>query len=116
MTAGEPRESPLEPSVIRLVPISADQIRVLESLQRAFFGLASDVNRDLGIDGDDSIAGGLYRLWSTLDVIATFWKEQAEDAAAIERWRTALTRLANDAPVGEVRAIARAALNGNDAG
>jgi hypothetical protein len=32
---------------VRLVPISADQIRVLESLQRAFFGLAADVNRDL---------------------------------------------------------------------
>jgi hypothetical protein len=37
---------------VRLVPISADQIRVLESLQRASFRLAADVNRDLGIDGD----------------------------------------------------------------
>jgi hypothetical protein len=116
MTFGEPREPLLEPSFIRLVPISADQIRVLESLQKAFLGLASDFNRDTGIDGDDSIAGGLYRLWSTLDVIATLWKEQGEDAAAIERWRTALTRLARDAPVGEVRAIARDALNSNDAG
>jgi hypothetical protein len=111
MTIGEQRESPLEPSGIRLVPVSADQIRVLESLRRALYGLASDFNRDLGIEGDDSIAGGLYRLWSTLDVITTLWKEHGEDAAAIERWRTALTKLANDAPVGEVRAIARDALN-----
>lgn len=50
-------------SEIRLVPISADQLRVLESLERAFFGLAADVNRDLGIEGDQSIAGGLFRLW-----------------------------------------------------
>jgi hypothetical protein len=100
-------------SEIRLVPISADQVRVLESLQRAFFGLASDVNRDLGIDGDKSIAGGLFRLWSTLDVIATLWREQAEDAAAPECWREALSAIAVDAPLDDVRAIARRALDSN---
>jgi hypothetical protein len=98
-------------SEVRLVPISADQVRVLESLQRAFFGLASDVNRDLGIDGDNSIAGGLFRLWSTLDVIATLWKEQAEDAAAPERWREALVTIAADAPPDDLRTIARRALD-----
>jgi hypothetical protein len=51
-------------------------------------------------------------LWSTLDVIATFWKEEAEDAATVEGWRIALTALANDAPFDEVRTIARQALGG----
>jgi hypothetical protein len=97
---------------IRLVPISADQVRVLESLQRAFFALASDFNSELGIDGDESIAGGLYRIWSTLEVIATMWKEQApEDATAAELWRQALVSIATDAPIYDVRAIARRALN-----
>src|SRR5918996_1009017 len=96
--------------IVRLVPISADQMRVLESLQRAFFGLAADVNRDLGVQDDDSIAGGLYRVWSTLGVIATLWKEQAEDAAAPERWRRALAAIANDAPIDDARSIARTAL------
>jgi hypothetical protein len=95
---------------VRLVPISADQMRVLESLQRAFFGLAADVNRDLGVQDDDSIAGGLYRIWSTLDVIATLWKEEAEDAAAPERWRQALAAIADDVPIDEARLIARIAL------
>ena len=95
---------------VRLVPISADQLRVLESLQRAFFGLASDFNRDLRMEGDDSIAGGLYRIWSTLDVIAALWREEAEDAGAPERWRRALISIAADAPVEDVRAIARRAL------
>jgi hypothetical protein len=97
---------------IRLVPISADQLRVLESLQRAFFGLASDVNRDLGIEGDDSITGGLFRIWSTLDVIATLWKEDSENVETLERWRRALAAIANDAPItiDETRAIAREAL------
>ena len=99
-----------EELVVRLVPISADQVRVLESLQRAFFGLASDFHRDIG--GDESIAGGLFRLWSTLDVIATFWKEEAEDAATVERWRRALTVLASEGSTDEVRAIARRALGG----
>jgi hypothetical protein len=95
---------------VRLVPISADQMRVLESLQRAFFGLAADVNRDLGVQDDDSIAGGLYRIWSTLDMIAALWKEEAEDAAAPERWRQALAAIANDVPIEEARLIARMAL------
>jgi hypothetical protein len=97
---------------IRLVPISVDQVRVLESLQRAFFALASDFNKELGIDGDASIAGGLYRIWSTLDVIATLWREQAvRDATEPERWRQALVSIATDAPIYEVRTIARRALN-----
>jgi hypothetical protein len=99
-----------EPLDVRLVPISADQVRVLESLQRAFSGLASDFSRDLRID-DDSIAGGLFRLWSTLDVIATEWKDQADDVTRLERWRQALVSIATDAPIYEVRAIARRALN-----
>jgi hypothetical protein len=100
-----------KPLDVRLVPISADQVRVLESLRRAFSGLASDFNRDLGIDDDNSIAGGLYRLWSTLDVIATEWREQAEDVTRPERWRQALVSIATDAPIYEVRTIARRALN-----
>jgi hypothetical protein len=99
-------------SEIRLVPISADQLRVLESLRRAFFGLASEVNRDLGIEGDNSIAGGLFRIWSTLDVIATLWKEDSADVETLERWRRALVAIANDAPIAidETRAIACEAL------
>lgn len=101
-----------EPLDVRLIPISADQVRVLESLRRAFSGLAADFNSDLGTHGDESIAGGLYRLWSTLDVIATLWKEQAaKDATAAELWRQALVSIATDAPIYEVRTIARRALN-----
>jgi hypothetical protein len=97
---------------IRLVPISADQVRVLESLLRAFSGLASDFNSDLGTDGDASIAGGLYRLWSTLEVITTLWREQAaKDATAAELWRQALVAIATDAPIYDLRTIARRALN-----
>jgi hypothetical protein len=100
-----------EPLDVRLVPISADQVRVLESLRRAFAGLASDFNNDIDNDGE-SIAGGLYRFWSTLDVIATLWKEQAaKDATAAELWRQALVSIATDAPIYEVRTIARRALN-----
>jgi hypothetical protein len=95
---------------VRLVPISADQMRVLESLQRAFFGLAADVNRDLGVQDDDSIAGGLYRVWSTLGVIATLWNEEAEDVETLERYRRALAAIANGAPMDDVRSIARSAL------
>jgi hypothetical protein len=49
---------------VRLVPISAVQIRVLESLQRVFFGLAADVNRELGIDGDDDSIARPMGEWS----------------------------------------------------
>jgi hypothetical protein len=100
-----------EPLEVRLVPISADQVRVLESLQRAFSGLASDFNSDLA-GSDESIAGGLYRLWSTLEVIATLWRKKAgEDGTSSERWRQALVSIATDAPIYEVRTIARRALN-----
>ena len=97
-------------SEIRLVPVSADQVRVLESLQRAFFGLAADFNRDLGIEDGEAIAGGLFRLWSTLDVIATLWKEQAQDAAAADRWRRGLQAIASAASIDEAHTIARRAL------
>lgn len=101
-----------QPVDVRLVPISADQVRVLDSLRRAFSGLAADFNSDLDIHDDESIAGGLFRLWSTLDVISTLWKEQAgKDATAAELWRQALVSIATDAPIYEVRLIARRALN-----
>jgi hypothetical protein len=97
---------------VRLVPISAEQVRVLESVSRAFSGLASDFNRELGINRDESIAGGLHRIWSTLDVVATLWREQAvKDATEPERWRQALVSIATDAAIYDVRAIARRALD-----
>jgi hypothetical protein len=100
-----------EPLDVRLVPVSAEQVRVLESISRAFSGLASDFNNTVGTD-DESIAGGLYRIWSTLDVIATLWREQAvKDATEPERWRQALVSIATDAAIYDVRAIARRALD-----
>jgi hypothetical protein len=95
---------------VRLVPISVRQIRTLESLRRAFFGLASDFEREHAGQGDHSIAGGLYLLWSTLDVITTLWKETAADVATVERWRACLEEIAVTADEDDVRAIARAAL------
>jgi hypothetical protein len=58
---------------VRLVPISAEQMKVLESLERALRGLADDFYRDIGAADDESIAGGLYRLWSTLEAIRAMW-------------------------------------------
>jgi hypothetical protein len=87
--------------VIRAVPISSHQVRALESLERAFFALAADFQRDYGVDGDGEIAGGLFRIWSTLGTINACWKEEAEDLAVIEGWRYALEQIrdgAEDAP------------------
>lgn len=96
---------------VRLVPISSAQVRTLESLERAFLGLASDFGREYGGQRDDAVAGGLYLLWSTLDVIASLWKETAEDAATVEGWRAALEQISRHAGSDdEVQAIARKAL------
>jgi hypothetical protein len=97
--------------IVRLVPVSADQARVLESLDRAFFSLLSDFQRDMGALGGDEIAGGLFRISSTLDGIARSWKESAEDVADVERRRAALERI-RDGGLDDVeaRALARDAL------
>jgi hypothetical protein len=96
---------------VRLVPVSASQIQVLESLARAFSGLTADFWRDYGVDHDDRIAGGLYRLWSTLDMIVEMWREDSEDAATVESWRRALERIAGDRLASEqVRRLAARAL------
>lgn len=58
---------------VRLVPISAEQISAIESLERALRGLADDFQRDIGTGEIESMAGGLYRLWSTLEAIRTMW-------------------------------------------
>jgi hypothetical protein len=80
---------------VRLVPISASQIQVLESLARAFSGLTTDFWRDYGVDHDDRIAGGLYRLCSTLEMIVAQWRDDSEDAATVESWRRALEQIAH---------------------
>jgi hypothetical protein len=96
---------------MRVVPISADQVRALESLERALFGLAADFQRDFGtMDGDGEIAGGLYRLWSTLGVITICWKEQADDLATVEGWRAALEVIRDGTADRDARAIAAEAL------
>ena len=97
-----------EHPVIRAVPISAHQVRALESLERAFFALAADFQRDYGLDGDGEIAGGLFRIWSTLGTINACWKEEAEDLAVVEGWRYALEQIRDGAP--DAQGIAAAAL------
>jgi hypothetical protein len=79
---------------VRLVPISASQIQALESLARAFSGLTTDFWHDYGVDHDDRIAGGLYRLCSTLEMITAQWREDSENAATVELWRRALEQIA----------------------
>jgi hypothetical protein len=96
---------------VRLVPISVSQIRALESLQRAFSGLASDFEREYGRGRDEHIAGGLFLLWSTLDIITTLWKEAGDDVATVERWRAALEEISAARRVEDARAIAREALD-----
>jgi hypothetical protein len=95
---------------VRLVPISASQIEVLESLARAFSGLMSDFWHDYGVDHDDRIAGGLYRLCSTLEMIIAEWREDSEDAATVELWRQALEQIARAGMTSDQarRAAARA--------
>jgi hypothetical protein len=100
-----------EPMVVRLVPISAAEIRALESVERAFFSLASDFHREFGPAEESELAGGLYRIWSSLGVITTCWKEGAEDFGAAEQRRSALERIGNDSlSAEEARRIAREAL------
>ena len=96
---------------VRLVPVSASQIQVLESLARALSGLTADFWRDYGVDHDDRIAGGLYRLWSTLEMIVEMWREDSEDAATVESWRCALERIAGDGLTsGQAQRLAARAL------
>jgi hypothetical protein len=105
-------KSPVEVELdVRLVPIAVAQVRVLKSLQRAFHGLASDFEREYGGQRvHDNIAGGLYLLWSTLDVITDLWEGATDDVATVEGWRTALQRISSVAREEEVRAIAQEAL------
>jgi hypothetical protein len=105
-------KSPVEVELdVRLVPVSVAQVRVLESLGRAFSGLASDFEHEYGGSRlHDNIAGGLYLLWTTLDVITDLWKEGAEDVATVEGWRAALERISSDAGEAEIRALAQEAL------
>lgn len=84
-----------EPIIIKVVPISADQLRALESLDTAFRSLYVDFQRDMGGSADD-VAGCLFRLTSTLGAITSFWKEQAEDLATVESWRAALAQIRDE--------------------
>lgn len=96
---------------VRLVPISATQIQALESLDRAFSGLADDFWRDYGVDHDDRIAGGLYRLSSTLAMVIEHWRNASEDVAVVEARRRALEAIArNELSAEEARELAAGAL------
>ena len=86
-----------EPIVLKMVPISADQLRVLESLQRAVESLYADFLRDFGAPADD-LAGGLYRLTSSLEQMISYWKEESEDLATVEGWRIALAEIRKNGP------------------
>jgi hypothetical protein len=87
-------EQQAETFAVRLVPISASQIQALESLARAFSGLTTDFWRDYGADHDDRIAGGLYRLCSTLEMIVAQWRDDSEDVALVEARRRVLEQIA----------------------
>lgn len=67
------RASPDVKLEVRTVPISADQIKALESLERALRSLGDDFLREIGEPDGKTMAGGLYRLWSTLDAIRALW-------------------------------------------
>jgi hypothetical protein len=98
---------------VRLVPISAAQIQALESLARAFAGLTTDFWRDYGVDHDDRIAGGLYRLCSTLEMVVAQWREESEDVGAVENRRRALEAIESGDYSGvEARTLAARALAG----
>ena len=86
-------EQQAERFAVRLVPISATQIEVLESLARAFSGLATDFWREYGVDHDDRIAGGLYRLHAGLEMIIEQWRHDSEDVALVEGRRRALEQI-----------------------
>ena len=97
---------------VRLVPIAASQIQALESLERAFCGLTADFWRDYGADHDDRIAGGLYRLCSTLQMIVAQWRDDAEDVAAVELRRRVLEQIARGSlTAAEARRLAAQALH-----
>jgi hypothetical protein len=96
---------------VRLVPISASQIQALESLERAFAALTEDFWRDYGVEHDDRIAGGLYRLCSTLQMIIAQWRDDSEDIAAVEVRRRVLEQIARGAlSGGDARRLAAQAL------
>ena len=98
---------------VRLVPISAAQIQALESLERAFSGLADDFWHDYGVDHDDRIAGGLYRLSSTLEMVIEHWRNASEDVATVEARRRALEAIArNELSAEEARELATRGLQG----
>lgn len=100
-----------EKLAVRLVPVSATQIEVLESVGRAFAGLTADFWREYGVEHDDRIAGGLYRICSTLEMIVALWRETSDDAATVESWRRALERIARgDLSVERARRMAARAL------
>ena len=97
---------------VRLVPISEEQVKALESLRHALRLLADDFHRDVGAADDEAMAGGLYRLWSTLDVIRTLWLAEGEDPARVDGWRRALEQIRTQAPTDDLRALAENALDG----
>jgi hypothetical protein len=90
-----------DPIVVKLVPISEDQLRVLESLERALASLYADFRRDVGEPAND-VAGGLYRLTSALEEITRCWKEEAEDLATVEGRRTALAQITQNGLDGAI--------------
>ena len=99
-----------EPIIVKLVPISEGQLRVLASLQRALASLYADFLRDVGEPAED-VAGGLYRLTSALEEITRYWKEEAGDLATVEGWRSALVRISEHGLDGAIaRSIAVKAL------
>jgi hypothetical protein len=75
MTVRDFTDEKMEGLDVRLVPISGSQIQALGSLERAFSGLKADFWRDYRVDHDDRIAGGLYRLCSTLQMIIEQWQD-----------------------------------------
>lgn len=95
---------------MRLVPVTAHQIAALASLERAVRTLADDFQREIGTADDETIAGGLYWLWSTLDTIQTLWRAEGRDPAVVEGWRRALEEVGERAPTEELRALAENAL------
>lgn len=104
--------------VVRSVPISSEQEKALESLEQAMFSLSADFQRDCGTGEEELMAGGLYRLWSTLNAITTLWKEQAADTGAVEQRTRALEVISAHEPNGsfeqaylELKLIARGALD-----
>jgi hypothetical protein len=111
MNAERIDEEQAERLAVRLVPIAASQIQALESLERAFSSLTEDFWRDYGVDHDDRIAGGLYRLCSTLQMIVAQWRDESEDVAIVELRRRALEQIAvGSLAAGEARRLAAQAL------